>query len=206
MTFGMMNPKNKQYKFVLLFLFFLITLPALAVDVKNTDTVNLNLTDLLHMFSQSKQSEVDFDEEKYAFYLDVPIKSSGHLKFSAPNKLDKFILKPEKVSQKIVGETLTINDGKKTHIIDLNDHPEFSVILRSIISVLSGNLQALKKDFKVTFESETSGWVLTLKPHDSFTSSFVDSIQMYGKKNIFNKMIVKEPNNDYSVTHLHNHR
>ena len=178
----------------------------LALDAKKAASNILDLPKLLQMFAENKQSKVDFKEEKHAFYLDEPISSSGQLEFYAPNKLNKFIISPQKASQKINGDTLTINNGNKTHVVDLNDHPEFSIILRSIINVLSGNHAALKKDFKIKFESKPAGWTLSLRPHDSFIASYVDSIQIFGKKNIFLKMIVKEPNNDYTLTMLYNHR
>ena len=206
MTFGKMNQIKKHCKSYLLLLSFFITLPVFAVDANSVGANNLNLPKLLQMFSEKKKSEVDFKEEKYAFYLDAPIESSGYLQFSAPNKLNKVILKPEVVSQKINGDTLTIDDGNKTHVVDLNEHPELSIILRSIINVLSGNLAAIKNDFKVTFENKASAWTLTLQPHDSFTSSQVESIQMFGNKNLLTKMIVKEPNDDYTTTHIYNHR
>ena len=206
MTFGTMNQIKKQSKSALLILSFIISFPALAIDGIKADIDTSDLPKLLKIFSEQKQSKVDFKEEKHAFYLDEPIVSSGHLEFYAPNKLNKFIIAPEKVSQKIQGDTLTINEGDKTHVVDLNDHPEFSIILRSIIHVLSGNHAALKKDFKIKFESKSSGWTLSLRPHDSFAASHVDSIQMFGKRNIFLKMIVKEPNNDYTLTTLYNHR
>lgn len=204
MTFGTMNQTNKQLKAALLIFSFFMSFPALALDTKKADISDL--PKLLQLFSEKKQNKVDFKEEKHAFYLDEPIKSSGHLEFYAPNKLNKFIITPEKVSQKLDGDTLTIHDGNKTHVVDLNDHPEFSIILRSIIHVLSGNHAALKKDFKIKFESKLAGWTLSLRPHDSFTASHIDSIQMFGEKNIFLKMIVKEPNNDYTLTTLYNHR
>ena len=206
MTFGTMNQIKKQSKSALIILSFIISLPALALDAKVNDIDISDLPKLLHVFSEQKQSEVDFKEEKHAFYLDAPLESSGHLQFYAPNKLNKFIITPEKISQKIDGDTLTINDGNKKHVVDLNDHPEFSIILRSIIHVLSGNHAALKKDFKIKFESKSTGWTVSLRPHDSFTASHVESIQIFGEKNIFLKMIVKEPNNDYTLTTLYNHR
>lgn len=204
MIFGMMTQINKQSKLAVLILSFIICFPAFALDEKKNHISSLEK--LLQEFSEKKQNEVDFKEEKHAFYLDEPIKSSGYLQFFAPNKLNKFINTPEKSSQKIDGDTLTVREGNKTHIVDLNDHPEFSIILRSIIHVLSGDHAALKKDFKIKFKSKPSGWTLSLRPYDSFTASNVDSIQMFGKRNVFLKMIVKEPNNDYTLTTLYNHR
>ena len=206
MTFGTMNQIKNHSKSTLLFLSFIISFPALAINEIKANTDPSDLPQLLKIFSEQKQSKVDFKEEKHAFYLDEPIESSGYLEFYAPNKLNKFIIKPEKVSQKIDGDTLTINDGNNTHIVDLNDHPEFSIILSSIIHVLSGNHAALINDFKIKFESKHSGWILSLRPHDSFIASNVDSIQIFGKRNVFLKMIVKEPNNDYTLTTLYNHR
>ena len=194
MTFGMMNKINN--KIVLLLLTFFFAVPVHALE----------LPELLHLFAQQSKSTVDFNEEKHAFFLEEPIKSSGYIEFSAPDKLNKSITKPEKISQKITGNTLVINNPTETHTINLNDHPEFSVLLRSIISVLSGDLVSLKKDFKITFKNNLSSWSLLLSPRDSYVSGYIKSITMFGKKNKLSKIIVTEANNDYSITTLSNHR
>jgi len=199
MTFGKMKKIINKITLLLLILFF--TAPAYALEAKK-----LKLIELLHLFAQQQQSTVDFEEEKYASYLDEPIKSSGYLQFSAPNKLYKFILKPEKISQKIDGNEMKINKENHITTINLNDYPELSIILRSIISLLSGNHSALKKDFKITFENKTSNWLLTLVPHDNNILRHVASIKMSGYKNKLTKIIITEPKNDRSITNLYNHR
>ena len=197
----MMNQMNRNYKKTLLLLALVFAVPAYALNVNNSD-----LPELLHLFAQQKQSTVDFTEERHAFFLDEPIKSSGRLEFSAPNKLYKFITKPELASQKVNGNVLEIINSDKTNIINLDDHPEFSVLLRSIISLLSGDHAALKKDFKINFENKPSSWILSLVPHDSYISGYIESIKMFGKNTKLTKIIVTEPNNDQSITHLSNHR
>jgi hypothetical protein len=206
MTFGKMNQIKNQIKIALLLLIPFFSLPVHALNVNKTDVITLELPALLQLFSQQSQSTVDFDEERYAFYLDEPIKTSGYLQFSAPNKLYKFILTPEKISQKVDGDELEINNANQSHSINLNDHPEFSVILRAIISLLSGNHEELKKDFKIIYKNTPSGWTLSLFPHDSYILSYVESIKMFGNKNKLSKIIVTEPNNDRSITNLYNHR
>ena len=201
MTFGMMNQLKNHLKKTLLLLIFFISSSVHALDVNK-----MELPELLHLFSQQKQSTVDFKEEKYAFFLDQPIMSSGHLQFSAPNKLYKFITKPEKISQKVDGNILEINNNNEIHSIDLDKHPEFSVILRAIISLLSGDLATLKKYFKIKFEDRSSSWSLFLIPHDSYVSGYIESIKMFGAKNKLSKIIVTEPNADRSITYLSNHR
>lgn len=206
MTFGKMNQIKNQIKIALLLLIPFFSIPVHALNVNKTDVITLELPALLQLFSQQSQSTVDFDEERYAFYLDEPIKTSGYLQFSAPNKLYKFILTPEKISQKVDGDELEINNANQSHSINLNDHPEFSVILRAIISLLSGNHEELKKDFKIIYKNTPSGWTLSLFPHDSYILSYVESIKMFGNKNKLSKIIVTEPNNDRSITNLYNHR
>lgn len=203
MTTGMMNKIKKNILNTLLFLtvLFSTSFPAHALAVHK-----LELAELLHLFAQEKQSTVDFKEEKHAFFLDEPITSSGQLQFIAPDKLYKFTLIPEKTSQKLYGNTLEIVHSDKTQIINLNDYPEFSVILRSIISLLSGDIVTLKKFFKITFDNTSSGWTLLLIPRDSYTSSYVEKITMSGDMNKLKKIIVTEPNNDHSITHIYNHR
>ncbi len=201
MTSGKMNQIKKYNVIALIILNFFFITPSFAVGVKKID-----LPELLNLFTQQKNSTVDFTEEKYAFYLDDPIKSSGYLQFSAPDKLYKFISEPEKISQKINGDTLEIINGDETHTINLNEHPEFSIILRSIISLLSGDYAALKKDFKINFDNQSENWTLFLSPLDSFISGHVESIQIVGNKNKISRITVTEPNKDRSVTRIFNHR
>ena len=201
MTFGKMNQLKNYLKKVFLLFAFCFSLPVHALDENKLD-----LSELLHLFSQQKQSTVDFIEEKHAFFLDQPIISAGNLQFSYPGKLYKFITKPDKSSQKIDGDTLEINNNNKIQTINLDDYPELSVLLRSIISLLSGDLAALNKDFKVKIENKPSGWILFLSPHDSYVSGYIESIKMSGKKNKLLKIIVTEPNDDRSITYLSNHR
>lgn len=196
MTSGKMKKiiKHNIKAFVVLSLFF--TTPVHALE----------LIELLHLFSQEKQSTVDFNDEKHAYFLDKPIKSSGYLTFIAPNKLQKIILKPEKISQQIDANELKIVNARETHIIKLDDHPEFSIIIRATISMLAGDYISLKKDFKIVFDHKKSGWTLLLSPHDSYISGYVESIKMVGNKNKISKIIVTEPNHDQSITYLSNHR
>ena len=206
MIFGTMKHLKIQNKIAFLILTLSFTLPVYALDISEKKVEKLDLPALLELFAQKKKSTVDFNEEKHTFFLDQPIKSSGYIEFSAPNKLNKFILNPEKISQKITGDILEIKSLDETHTIDLNDHPEFSVLLQSIISVLSGDLVSLKKDFKVNFTNTGSNWSLLLSPHDSYISGYIESIKMYGHKNKLSKIVVIEPNNDRSITRLSNHR
>lgn len=201
MISGMMNHFKKYHLIALLIISIASISAAFAIDSEK-----LELSELLNLFAQQKNSTVDFKEEKYAFYLDQPIKSSGYMQFSAPNKLYKFIIEPEKISQKINGQTLEVTSNSQTHVINLDDNPEYSIILRSIINLLSGNYSALKKDFKIKFSSQANSWSLILSPHDNFVLSHVESIQMTGNKNKINEIIVTEPNKDRSITQIYNHR
>lgn len=199
MTSGKMN-QIKHYKLILILTLFLFSVHAHALETK------AGLTELLQQFSQQQQSTADFTEEKHTSFLEQPILSSGYLQFIAPDKLYKIIQQPENISQRITGNELEIKNADETHIIDLNEHPEFSVILKSIMSLLSGNHAALEKDFKIAFENKTQYWSLTLSPHDSYVSGYVESIKMEGKKDKLTKITVTEPNKDRSVTFIKNHR
>ena len=203
MTFGTMKHLKILHKISFLLLAFSFAIPAYAI---NENSTKLELPALLALFAQQKKSTVDFNEEKHAFFLDEPMKSSGYIEFSAPNKLNKYIIKPEITSQKITGNILEIKSPSESHTIDLNDHPEFSVLLQSIISVLSGDIVSLKKDFKINFTNATSDWTMLLTPHDSYIAGYIESIEMFGNKNTLSRIIVTEPNKDRSITSLSNHR
>ena len=71
MTSGTMNNIKKYKQSTLLILTFCFSVPSYAIE----------LSDLLKLFVQQKESTVDFDETKEAFYLEKPIKSSGRFEF-----------------------------------------------------------------------------------------------------------------------------
>ena len=184
--------------YILLLLYFLSGMhsPVYALDVN----------DLFQSFARQKESQVDFDEEKYAFYLAEPLKSSGQLQFTAPDKLHKLISKPENISQTISGNVLQITKNNKTRTINLDDHPEFSAILGSLKNLLSGNLEALKKSYNLEIEGTRQSWKLHLLPKSKKLSGYIKFIDMQGINNLLTKIIITESNNDYSVTNLYNHR
>ena len=196
----MISGKMKKINKLLLVLVLFFNLPAHAAEIE------ISLAEVLTLFSQQKKSTVDFKEEKFTSFLKEPIVSSGQLEFIAPDRLAKFIIEPEKISNKIVGDELEIKSSHKTHTINLKEHPEFSVILTSIINVLSGNHEALKNDFTISFKGQLTSWELVLIPRDSFVHGYIDSIKMQGHTNKLSQIIVTEANKDYSITHISNHR
>lgn len=196
MISGKMKKLNNHKIKALILLSLLFTTPVHALE----------LTKLLQLFSQQKESTIDFNEEKHVSFLDEPIISSGTMKFISPNQLQKHILKPEEISQKINGNELEIISSDENHIINLDDHPEFSIILRATIHLLAGNHAALKKDFKINYKNIDSNWTLLLSPHDSYISGYVESIKIEGNQNKISKIIITEPNHDRSITYLSNHR
>ena len=195
MIFGKMKKRNHNKTKALMLLFLFLTTPVYALE----------LTELLQLFSQKKQSSADFNEKKHVSFLDEPIISSGYLKFTSPDKLEKHIIKPEKISHKINANKLEVINSDENHVISLDEHPEFTIILRATISLLAGDYAALKKDFKLNYKNTASNWALLLTPHDSYILGYVESIKMEGDNNKISKIIITEPNHDQSITYLSNH-
>ena len=196
MIFGKMKKTNKQKIKALMLLSCFLTTPVHALE----------LSALLQLFSQQKQSSADFNEKKHVSFLDEPIISSGTMKFISPNKLQKHILKPEKISQIINANELEIINSDESYTVSLDEHPEFSIMLRATINVLAGDHAALKKDFKINYKTTESNWNLQLSPHDSYVAGYVESIRLEGNKNIISKITITEPNHDETITYLSNHR
>lgn len=196
MIFGMIN-KIKKYNIITFsFLFFLFATPVYSLE----------LTELLQRFSKQEKSTADFIEEQQAFYLEEPLTSSGYLQFVAPDKLYKFILKPENISQKIEGDVLQVSSKSGTTTFVVDEYPEFSVVLNALVSFLSGDYIHLKNDFKIKFESMPQSWELLLLPRDSYIAAHVESIMLSGKGDNLNKIIITQPNKDSTITRIFNHR
>ncbi|MDH5394885.1 MAG: outer membrane lipoprotein carrier protein LolA [Gammaproteobacteria bacterium] len=196
-----MNIKKIVNYLTLLLLFFYYTLSAQAEE-----SLPPEFTQFVQLFKQQNESTVDFKEEKYASYLDQPLRSSGEMHFSAPDKLSKLILKPEFTSQKISGDQLEIKTPSEVHNIDLKERPEFSVILRALIALLAGDQDFLQQNFKIKYNPLKTSWSLLLTPNDSYVAGYVESIKISGKMQKLVQIIITEPNNDKTITDLFNHR
>lgn len=165
---------------------------------------SLELPELLTSIAKIPTRSVGFTETRTAEFLEKPLLSIGYLEFHAPASLIKKISYPEKIIQSIKGNTLTIYQNDKIQqTISLSEYPQLAIGVNAIRWVLSGNINAINQNFKVTFRDNKKQWWLILAPSDPEILEHIASILLVGKSTNIIRIELKQSNGDSIITELY---
>ncbi len=140
----------------------------------------LSIAQLMASLAKHPQGAATFTEKKFISILDQPVESSGELLFIAPSRLEKHTLKPRPETMVLDGETLTLERGKRKHVLQLKDYPEVAGMIESIRATLAGDRKALERVYHLALDGETDHWTLTLTPLDAKVGKVIARIRMEG--------------------------
>lgn len=160
---------------------------------------------VLHLLAQRKHGEVSFVEQHFLALLKRPTESLGELVYDAPDRLEKRTLEPRAESLSLVGDTLTLQRGSKTRVLDLHAFPEIRPFVESIRATLAGDRTALERIFRVEFAGNMARWNLTLLPLDARLAKSVERIQIDGARDNLLKVEIKQTDGDRSLMTLRAH-
>ena len=96
--------------------------------------------------------------------LDAPVKSSGTLRFVAPDRIEKHTLQPRAESMVLAGDQLTLRQGQRARSLALADLPDGGLAINSLRGTMAGDLAALRRGWNVTLFGERRIWTLSLTP------------------------------------------
>jgi hypothetical protein len=144
---------------------------------------DLSVADLMQMLGQKKTGTATFVEKKYLAMLKQPLESSGELAFTAPDRLEKRILKPKPESVLLEGNKLTLerSDGRKM-TVSLTDRPEVAAFVESIRATLSGDRNALERFYSLGLSGAADQWQLSLTPLQPRMQKVVSQIRIAGTR------------------------
>lgn len=173
----------------LFLLALLVTLPAGAADLK--------LSELMGLLAQTRSARATFVEQKFIALLDKPVESSGDLAFTAPDVLEKRTRSPKAEAITLRGNEVTLERGKRSMIVSLQDFPDAAVFVESIRATLAGDQKALESVWKVETEGSLARWTLRLTPLN--TNAYVSRIRMQGQRDDVRQIEIEQKDGDRSV-------
>jgi len=144
----------------------------------------LSISQLMASLAKQPQGAATFTETKYLAILDQPLESSGELLFIAPARLEKRTLKPKPETMVLDGGTLTLERGRRKHVLQLRDYPEVAAMIESIRATLAGDRQALERVYHLALDGGNEGWTLVLTPLDPKVGAVIARIRMEGAKDV----------------------
>ena len=180
---------------------FTLVVLGLSTGARAASDPAWSVEQLMQRLAQVKSSKATFVERKHLRILNAPLESSGTLIYTAPGSLEKHTLKPKPETLVLEKDTLTLEDAtrKRRRTLRLQDYPQVWAFVESIRSTLAGDLQSLKRFYRVALEGSESDWRLTFDPLEPDIQRMVNQIRIAGSRASIRSIEVTEAEGDRSV-------
>jgi outer membrane lipoprotein-sorting protein len=139
-----------------------------------------DLQQLMDSLAQNKSGRATFVETKRIALLDKPVESSGELLFTAPDRLEKRTLKPKPEFMTVNGDALSIERSSQKYQLQLQSYPELAAFIDSIRGTLTGDRNALERNYQLSLSGSAEGWTLQLLPLHEKMKAVVQRIRISG--------------------------
>ena len=140
-----------------------------------------DLPTLAGLLAQNKSGEVRFTEERFVSGIDGPLRASGTLSFTAPDRFARHTLEPRPESMVVEGNTVTLKRGGRSRQMAVDAVPELTALIEAVRGTLNGDGATLRKHFKTRVEGSAALWTLTLTPRDSRLATQVRELKIAGQ-------------------------
>lgn len=158
-----------------------------------------DLNALTGLLAQKKNAEARFTEERFVTGLDGPLRASGTLSFSAPDRFTRQTLEPQAEAMIVDGNSLILKRGGRSRQMALDAVPEVTALVEAVRGTFTGNATTLQKHFDVKVEGSAALWTLTLKPRASRLAAQVREVQIAGQGNDLRSIALWLAGGDHSL-------
>ena len=158
-----------------------------------------DLTQLMQTLAQVKAGEATFTETRTVAMLERTLQSSGRLSFEAPDSFVRETLKPRREKIAVVGNSVTMSLGSRTRTVPLDSVPEAAVIMEAIRGTLTGNRDAIERNFTPSVTGTPQRWTLELKPREPRLRELVIALRLVGERALVREVTVAMADGDKSV-------
>jgi outer membrane lipoprotein-sorting protein len=158
-----------------------------------------DIVQLMQTLGQIKAGEATFVEKRTVAMLERTLVSSGRLSFQAPDTFVRETLKPRHERVAVAGNEVTMSLGSRSRTVPLDSVPEAAVIMEAIRGTLTGNREALERNFKPSVSGNAQRWTLELVPREPRLRELVISVRVSGEQAYLREVVVAMADGDRSV-------
>lgn len=177
----------------------LLAAATLGTPLRSRAAGEFDLAALTAVLAQTRSGEAAFTERRSVALLDKTLESSGRLSFEAPDTFVRETLKPRRERVAVVGNTLTLSQGNRSRTLALDAAPEAGLIVEAIRGTLTGNREALEKNFSASVSGSAERWTLELIPREPRLREQVATIRITGERALLREIRLTLPDGDNSV-------
>lgn len=134
-----------------------------------------------------------FTESKEIPELDTPLRSTGTLSWTAPDRLEKHTLSPVEEILRVEGDRLLLARPAQNlqRSMGLDDVPEIRPLVESIRATLAGDLATLQRHFEIDFRPEAAGWRMWLTPRSFRVRAALQSVEITGQGGVLSSVVTQ---------------
>ena len=158
-----------------------------------------DLAPLMQLLAQVKAGDATFTEKRSVKMLERTLESSGKLSFEAPDTFVRETLKPRQERLAVVGNMVTMSLGQRSRTVPLDSVPEAAVIVEAIRGTLTGNREAIERNFAATVTGDAARWSLELVPRVPRLRELVLSVRVSVQLGVVREVVVAMSDGDRSV-------
>ncbi|MBX3602839.1 MAG: outer membrane lipoprotein carrier protein LolA [Rubrivivax sp.] len=158
-----------------------LALAAAGPLAARAQAARFDLKALTALLAQRREAEARFSEERHVTGFDSPLRASGTLSFSAPDRFVRHVLEPRPESMAVQGNTIVLRRGGRSRQMTLDAVPELTALVEAMRGTLTGDAALLQRHFETRVEGEPGRWTLTLLPRDARLATQVREMQIAGQ-------------------------
>jgi len=157
------------------------------------------LGQLMALMAQRRHGMAGFEETQYLAVLRHPARSTGELRYDAPDHLEQRTLRPHPQSAVLDHDVLTLRSGQRQRTVRLQDYPQVAPLIDSLRAVLAGDRAALARRFTLDLTGDLAHWQLVLSPLDADLAGLVQRIRLDGERDAILRVEVQQSDGDRSL-------
>lgn len=161
-----------------------------------------NLESLMKEFSRIEKSETRFFEQKKLKILTKPIELRGRLTYKAPHHLEKITEMPYRERLVLNGDELRVENQEGVKSFALDDLPAVRALVESFRATLAGDLDSLRRHYRIHFSGKKENWQLALSPLSPNVRKMLEVIRIRGTQAKITTIEIVESDADRSLMQL----
>jgi outer membrane lipoprotein-sorting protein len=170
---------------------------SLASDA--TDPAPTELAALMELFARSGGVRAHFRELRHLSILTDPIETTGTLYFTPPDRLARHATRPGRSSIVVEAGRVSLGDETGQQMYDFDTSEVARALVGNLMIVLRGDLESMKEQYSISFDSNGENWTLDLEPRSRALRGIIDRIRFTGRSRELKAMETRESNGDRTV-------
>lgn len=155
---------------------------------------------LMRELSQREHARAGFVETRYMRLLSRPLTRRGTLAYTPPDRLEKRTVAPLKEVLVVEGDRVSVEIEARgiSRSLSLQEHPALWGFVEGLRATLRGDLQALRRFYRIELDGDRSKWRMVLTPTEPRMAGMIREIRIGGGEGAVQSVDIVDTRGDRS--------